>query len=187
VPAGEIRAETLQVLLDAQRLGMLGGRPVEQASDHAAAFAEALSGGLRPGGRLVDLGSGGGLPGLVLADLLADCWIVLVDRREKRTDFLRRAVRRLGHAHVEVRTVDVDAIARDVEAGRERPFDAVTARGFGPPAITLRLARRLISRDGVIVVSEPPTGNRWDPELLADLDLIADRMGPVAMFHVKPD
>jgi 16S rRNA (guanine527-N7)-methyltransferase len=187
VPTGEIRAETLEVLRDAQRLGMLGGRPVEQAADHAAAFAEALSAALPRGARLIDLGSGGGLPGLVLADLLADCSIVLVDRREKRTDFLRRAVRRLGHGHVEVRTADVDAIARDVEAGRQRPFDAVTARGFGPPAITLRLARRLISGDGVIAVSEPPTGDRWDPELLAELGVAGDRMGAVTMFHVKPD
>ena len=187
MPAGGIRAETLEVLLDAQRLGMLGGRPVEQAGQHAAAFAEALSAALPPGARLIDLGSGGGLPGLVLADLLEDCSIVLVDRREKRTDFLRRAVRRLGHAHVEVRTADVDAIAGDVETGRERPFDAVTARGFGPPANTLRLARRLISRDGVIVVSEPPTGDRWDPELLAELGVAGDRMGPVTMFHVKPE
>lgn len=187
MPAGELPPETLQVLLDAQQLGMLGGRPVEQAAEHAAAFAQALSGALRPGGRLIDLGSGGGVPGLVLADLLADCWIVLVDRREKRTDFLQRAVRRLGHAHVEVRTADVDVIARDVEAGDERPFDAVTARGFGPPAITLRLARRLISRDGVIVISEPPTGDRWDPELLAELGVAGDRMGPVRMFHVKPE
>jgi 16S rRNA (guanine527-N7)-methyltransferase len=187
VPAGGIRAETLEILLDAQRLGMLGGRPVEQAAEHAAAFAEALSATLTSGARMIDLGSGGGLPGLVLADLLEDCSIVLVDRREKRTDFLRRSVRRLGHAHVEVRTADVDAIARDVEAGRERPFDAATARGFGPPAITLRLARRLISRDGVIVVSEPPTGDRWDPELLRELGLEGDRMGAVTMFHVKPE
>ena len=54
------------------------------------------------GTRLVDLGSGGGLPGLVLADAYPERAITLVDRREKRTDFLRRAVRRLGWEHVTV-------------------------------------------------------------------------------------
>jgi hypothetical protein len=39
----------------------------------------------------------------------------------------------------------------------------------------------------VIAVSEPPTGDRWDPELLAELGVAGDRMGAVTMFHVKPD
>ena len=70
----------------------------------------------------------------MLADLLPRCSIVLVDRRQKRTDFLQRAVRRLGHR----RTCGCvkptwPALRSEVEAGIEPPFDAVTARGFGPP------------------------------------------------------
>ena len=172
------------MLRESQRLGFLGARPVEQAAEHAAAFATAL-GPLRDGARLIDLGSGGGLPGLVLADLFPRCSITLVDRRQKRTDFLARAVRRLGHEHVAVREVDAAVVARDVEAGAEPPFDAVTARGFGPPDVTLRLARRLVWEGAAIVISEPPTGERWDQDLLRGLGLDDERVGPVRVFHVK--
>ena len=180
-----MRAETIEALRESQRLGFLGARPVDQAADHAAAFAAAL-GDLRPGTRLIDLGSGGGLPGLVLAELLPQCSILLVDRRQKRTDFLQRAVRRLGFDHVSVREADATTIARDVGTGDEQPFDAVTARGFGPPEATLRLARQLVTDDGTIVISEPPTGERWDQPLLAELCLVSQRVGPVRVFHVKP-
>ena len=113
------------MLRESQRLGFLGARPVEQAAEHAAAFATAL-GPLADGARLIDLGSGGGLPGLVLADLLPRCSIVLVDRRQKRTDFLQRAIRRLGHEHVQVREADVFGVAQEAEVGTEPAFDAVT-------------------------------------------------------------
>jgi 16S rRNA (guanine527-N7)-methyltransferase len=179
-----VRAETIEVLRESQRLGFLGARPVEQAAEHAAAFATAL-GPLPDGARLIDLGSGGGLPGLVLADLFPRCSIALVDRRQKRTDFLERAVQRLGHDHVEVREADVTMIARNVEAGAEPAFDAVTARSFGPPETTLRLARRLIHAGGTIVISEPPAGERWDQGFLGELGLDDERVGPVRVFHVK--
>lgn len=179
-----MRPETLAVLRESQRLGLLGARPVEEAAEHAAAFAAGL-GELPAGTRLIDLGSGGGLPGLVLAELLPQCSILLVDRRQKRTDFLQRAVRRLGLEHVEVREADVSTIAQAVASGVEPPFGVVTARGFGPPERTLRLARRLIDDTGTIVISEPPSGERWDQGFLEALGLEGDRVGPVRVFHVK--
>ena len=84
-----------------------------------------------------------------------------------------------------VREADVGTIARDVVAGRQAPFDAVTARSFGPPERTLRLARQLVADGGRIVISEPPSGERWDPHLLGDLGLVSERIGPVRVFHVK--
>ena len=47
-------------------------------------------------GTVVDLGSGGGVPGLVIARARPDLRVVLVDRRSSRTDHLSRLVRRLG-------------------------------------------------------------------------------------------
>jgi 16S rRNA (guanine527-N7)-methyltransferase len=176
-----MRAETIETLREAQRFGFLGDRPIEQAAEHAMGFAAAL-GELPIGTRLIDLGSGGGLPGLVLADVYPRCSIVLVDRRQKRTDFLARAVSRLGHGHVEIRCTDAGQIATSVDGGDEPPYDAVTARGFGPPEATLRLARRLLSNSGSIVISEPPSGERWEPELLAELGLDSERFGPVRRF-----
>ncbi|MDJ0771618.1 MAG: class I SAM-dependent methyltransferase [Ilumatobacter sp.] len=174
--------DLLETLRDAQRFGFFGPGSIEDAAAHAAAFVEAIA-AVDDGSRIVDLGSGGGLPGLVVADARRGDAIVLIDRRQKRTDFLERAVRRLGFEHVDVWCADVDVLCDEVGAGRCRPFDVVTARGFGPPATTLRTALRLLAPSGRVVISEPPTGDRWSPELLAELGVESERHGPVAVFR----
>lgn len=150
--------ELLAALADAQRLGMLGDRPVSEVVVHAWAFVEALH--ERPG-PVLDLGSGGGVPGLVIADARPDVELTLLDRRAKRTDFLQRVVSRLGWTD-RVRVVTADAGRVEVPT----THDAVVARGFGPAVSTLRTARRFLAPGGLIVLSEPPGGDRW-----ADVDL----------------
>jgi len=172
----------LETLRDAQRFGFFGDRPIEEAAAHSMAFVEAI-GPLHTGARVVDLGSGGGLPGLVLAASYRDVAITLIDRRAKRTDFLRRAVKRLAFEHARVITDDVRRLVDAVAAGSSPPFDVVTARGFGPPDVTLQLAAGLIGPDGRIVISEPPTGDRWDSELLVALGLRRLPVGPVSVFR----
>lgn len=78
-----------------------------------------------PGDRhALDLGSGSGLPGLVLATALPMTSFVLVDSRRRAAGFLELAVERLGLENVEVRM----AAAGDVNMA----VDVVTARAFGP-------------------------------------------------------
>lgn len=173
--------DLLETLRQAQRFGFFGARPMEEAMEHSRSFVDALVRWGAPD-TLVDLGSGGGLPGLVLATALPDTRIVLTDRREKRTDFLARAVSRLGYPNVSVVPGDVEALCRQVESGLLAPYGAVTARGFGPPEVTLRFAQRLVIPGGVIVVSEPPNGDRWDPSVLDELGLIAHPAGQVRVF-----
>jgi 16S rRNA (guanine527-N7)-methyltransferase len=164
------------VLRRAQRLGVLGDRPVDEIVEHARAFGRALD---DVDGTVVDLGSGAGVPGLVLAVDRPDLHVVLVDRREKRTDLLRRAVGSLElEGRVSVRTADAERLAT-TESGT---FDAAVARGFGPPELTLRVATRLVRVGGAVVISEPPRGDRWDPELLAGLGVRRRRFGPVSRF-----
>jgi 16S rRNA (guanine527-N7)-methyltransferase len=156
----------LAALAESQRLGLLGERPVEDVVEHATAFVDALTG---VDGTVVDLGSGGGVPGLVIADARPDLHVVLLDRRASRTDHLRRLVGRLGFAgRVDVLTVDAAAAPHAIA-------DAVVARGFGPPASTLRAATPLLRPGGVVVVSEPPepAHDRWPPALLAGVGLVA--------------
>ena len=172
----------LETLRLAQRLGFFGAAPIEDAVTHAHSFVEAL-GDVAPGTRIADIGSGGGLPGLVLAWALPQASITLVDRRQKRTDFLERAVRRLGLGHVTVRCEDVEDVVRGVATGAIPPFEVVTARGFGPPDLTLTLAVGLLgARPGTIVVSEPPDRDRWDPVLLDRLGVSSSRIGAVRRF-----
>jgi 16S rRNA (guanine527-N7)-methyltransferase len=177
--------ELTETLRQAQRFGFFGAAPIEDAISHARQFVAAI-GEVRRGTTLLDLGSGGGLPGLVLAGALPQARMVLLDRRQKRTDFLERAVIRLGFEHVDVWCDDAQRIAESVRRRELEPFDLITARGFGPPESTLRLAVGCLGtpvpRTGSIVISEPPVGDRWPVELLDELDLRSERVGAVRRF-----
>jgi 16S rRNA (guanine527-N7)-methyltransferase len=174
--------DLIETLRQAQRFGFFGSGPIEQAVAHARAYVDAI-GPLPPASRLVDLGSGGGLPGLVLADAFGGVEMMLIDRRQKRTDFLAQAVTRLGFDHVTVRCSDVRALCRDVRSGSVASFQVVTARGFGPPVDTLRLAQQLITVDGRVIISEPPTGDRWPHEVLVELGVCIERRRVVSVFE----
>ena len=162
--------ELLGALAESQRLGMLGDRPVADVVEHAHAFVAALD---SVTGTVVDLGSGGGVPGLVIARARPDLRLVLVDRRASRTDHLRRLVGRLGvHARVEILAVDAAEVPKHLPS----PADAVVARGFGPPDATLRAAVPLLRPGGLIVVSEPPMTDRsarWPAPLLDAVGVVA--------------
>jgi 16S rRNA (guanine527-N7)-methyltransferase len=152
-----------EALGESQRLGFLGNRPIDEVVEHAKAFVVALAG---VSGTVLDLGSGGGVPGLVIAAERRDLDVTLLDRRAKRTDFLERVVRRLGWSD-RVRVVNADAERIGAEHLFE-PFDAVVARGFGPPALTLRVAVELTRPGGRVVISEPPDGDRWSADEVDD-------------------
>ncbi len=171
----------IETLRDAQRFGFFGRRPIDEAIAHAMAFVRAAA-PLAAGSRIVDLGSGGGLPGLVLAHEFPESSILLVDRRQKRTDFLQLAVLRLGWSHVTVRHDDVKSLVGEVRRAELERFDLVTARGFGPPDTTLRFAANLRADTGRIVISEPPSGDRWPQDLLDDLGLSRSVMDAMAVF-----
>lgn len=173
--------DLIETLRQAQRFGFFGARPIEDAIEHAEQYVHAL-GEMAPATRLVDLGSGGGLPGLVLAAAYPEIAITLLDRREKRTDFLRLAVHRLRWSHVDVISADAAVLIADVLAGAVPSFDVVTARGFGPPEFTLRSAVQLAHSGARFVISEPPTGDRWSKELLNELNVSRERHGAVSVF-----
>ncbi len=114
---------------------------------------------------MVDLGSGGGLPGLVVAMRCPWLQVTLVERRTRRADLLLRAVRSL------VLTERVTVVSDDVRVVAEaepNSFDVVTARSFAAPAITAQWAGALLLSGGVLIVSEPPTDevDRWLPTVL---------------------
>jgi 16S rRNA (guanine527-N7)-methyltransferase len=177
--------QLLDVLAGLRDHGALGEASLSAAVEHAEAFLPALPPGCR---RVLDLGSGGGLPALVLASRLDDVEFVLTDRRERRTDLLRVAVVSLGLAErVTVLTGDVVRLARTAELARS--FDAVTARAFGDPLWTLRCALPFLVDGGIVVVSEPPQedGSRWPTAAVSDLgyEVVADQVPRVKRFRLR--
>lgn len=151
-----------EALGSSQRLGFLGARPIDEVIAHARMYVRALL-EVPAGALVVDIGSGGGVPGLVIAHDRPDLRLWLVDRRRKRTDFLERLVRRYDWlSAVEVMSIDVAELIGQCDD----EVDVVVARGFGPPDETLMMSAKLVRVGGLIVISEPPDGDRWSPEVL---------------------
>ena len=154
------------VLEDARRLGLLGPDPVERHIAHALTWAASLE-----PQRFLDLGSGAGLPGLVLAHSWPGTFGTLLDSQLRRTAWLRTAIVRLNLTDritvVEGRAED---LGHDPEL-RER-FPLVVARAFGPPPTTAECAAAFVCPGGTVSVSEPPDApDRWPIEPLRGIGL----------------
>lgn len=182
----EGRADVLdEVLGRARELGFLGPGPVAEQRRHAEAFLTAIE--LAGVERAVDLGSGGGVPGLVLAVALPDVAWTLVDAMRRRTTFLEEAVERLGLGErVTVRNERGEATGRSaLRAG----LDLVVARGFGPPPVVIECGAPLLRVGGQLVVSEPPgsAGERWPGADVADLGMVVEAVvqGPPSFVRLR--
>ncbi|MEO5898912.1 MAG: RsmG family class I SAM-dependent methyltransferase [Ilumatobacteraceae bacterium] len=162
-------------LLDAlegiRQRGAIGETSLVAAVAHAEQFVGLIPSNIRD---LADLGSGGGLPGLVIAWRAPSLEVLLIERRATRADLLRRAVSALGMAaRVHVVTADVRTVAQ----ARGHVFDVVTARSFAAPAVTAAHAASLLRfPGGVALISEPPSPDaaRWPVDMLASHGLVDD-------------
>lgn len=155
----------LEQLERARSLGFLGPGPVSDHVLHAQGFLDALTG---VSGLVVDLGSGGGVPGLIVAGARPDLAVVLVDATAKRCRFLESAVTALG-----LDSTVVEGRAEVVGRGALRgAAAAVLARGFGAPAVTAECAAPLLQPGGLLIVSEPPAAEgRWPVDAVRELGL----------------
>lgn len=153
------------VLAEAQRVGLIGAGSLDDALAQAHRVAAALPTDAR---RIVDIGSGGGLPGLVVAADRPGAEVVLVDRRGRACDLLRRGVAALEWGdRVCVVHADVALLGRDPQW--RSAADAVTARGFGPPGLVAELGLPLVRPGGVLVVTAAGRGQAWSAPGLAEL------------------
>ena len=90
---------------------------------------------------LLDVGSGGGMPGIPLAIACPDIKITLSDSNSKKTAFLRQAVLELGLSNTEVVTSRVENV-------NNRAFDIITSRAFAELADFVRVTHHLLAENG---------------------------------------
>jgi 16S rRNA G527 N7-methylase RsmG len=116
---------------------------------------------------LLDVGSGNGSPGLVLAALRPDLPATLLEPRRKRWGFLREAARAVGRPDVDVRRSRHDA------------YD-------GPPARTLSV-RALAVPPGELAPLVAPGGRLlvWGPEPRGDEEFFAPEASPGPGIHAR--
>ncbi len=169
------RAPALWDALERSRsLGALSERPLVVQILHAWSFGDAASvEGPATAGPVLDLGSGGGLPGLVLAHRWPGRPMVLLDAARRRCELLEDAVAACGlDGAVRVVCERAEVAGREPELrGR---FGLVVARSFGPPPVVAECAAPFLQVGGVLVVSDPPDGgaDRWPSDGLADVGLV---------------
>jgi 16S rRNA (guanine527-N7)-methyltransferase len=97
-----------------------------------------------PIGSVLDVGTGGGFPGIPLAITQPQREFVLLDRGQKKTSFLRQAVIELGLSNVKIITSRIEAYETD------RPFDVIVSRAFSDLRPFVEAAERLLSPTGVL-------------------------------------
>lgn len=155
----EALQELERLLAEARSLGFVAGGPIADHLTHAGGFV--TTGGGPPDGRALDLGSGAGLPGLLMALAWPDSRWVLLDAHERRAQFLRGAVGRLGvEQRVTIVVGRAELLARDKDL--RSSFALVVSRGFGAPGVTAECAAGFLRVGARLVVSEPPTpSDRW--------------------------
>ena len=119
-------------------------------------------------GRLLDVGSGGGLPGVVIAALLPGWDVTCVDAVGKKAAFVRQVAGDLG-------LKNLHAAHSRVEALKATPFDVITSRAFATLADFVSHSRALLAPGGVWLAMK---GQRPDSEITA-------LPSTVYVFHVE--
>jgi 16S rRNA (guanine527-N7)-methyltransferase len=107
-------------------------------------------------GNLLDVGSGGGLPGIPLAIARPDLSVSMVDTVQKKTTFLQQAVIELGLKNVTVNHARVEKI--------QGQYAQISSRAFAEIGLFISLTRHLLAPDGRWLAMK---GLRPDDELQA--------------------
>ena len=124
-------------------LSLIGpGTAAEVVARHFGESLAALPYLAAPAGRLLDVGSGAGFPGLVLAAARPAWEVTLVEARERKWAFLQAAARRAG---LSSRCLNA-RVGASLPAGVPAAVDAVSSRALKlPPATLQALAERIVS------------------------------------------
>ena len=173
MPLAELYAELLAT--EGVIRGLIGPREAPRLWERHLLNSAVLGEAVPEGSSVVDLGTGAGLPGLVLAIARPDLEVTLVEPLLRRTTFLLEVVSELGLGEVTV------VRGRAEELHGERRFDVVTSRAVAPLGRLLDWSMPLVEGSGALVAmkgrsvgdeiaSSQSTLRRWTcavPEVLS--------------------
>ena len=138
---------------------------------------------------IFDVGSGNGFPGIVLAILHPETKVILVEADQRKSDFLKAAIEKLGLPNIQVQKQTVEKMpAHSVEVA--------IARGFASIGKSILVTRKLVKKGGVFYhlkgeewareITQIPIQlcSIWQPSLVADYKL---PIGEVKFSLVKTD
>jgi len=108
----------------------------------------------KPGMKIADIGTGGGLPGIPLAILFPSAKFTLVDSTQKKVEALAEFVSQLGLKNVDCLATRVETLAH-MEGHREE-YDLVLARALAPLRTLIELAVPLIHPYGNVIAYKGP-------------------------------
>lgn len=174
------RTRLTAVLDQARERGWVGPQAIDRQIDHSLAFATVAA---AVSTKAVDLGSGGGLPALILAAAWPRSNWTLVEFSLPRAAFLELHCARLGWSE---RVAVVHASAESLSQDKQHlaQADLVTARSFGPPSSVIQAAAPLLRLGGELIVSAAPNATPWPSDMLAQQGMAPDRLTPSSpKFH----
>lgn len=108
------------------------------------------------GNRVVDIGSGGGVPGVVMAILRPDLRVTMLEADKRKSGFLMHVAGLLRLSGVEVEAIRAEDAGR--RAGARETFDLATSRATAPPDVLCELALPLLQIGGSLcaLVADAP-------------------------------
>lgn len=122
---------------------------------------------------VADLGSGAGIPGIMLAIVRPEVTFELIESRQKRVSFLSSVVRELELSNVRVTGERAEALV----PSRSDAFDAIVMRCAGDLGDLVDIATSMLRAGGVLIVSGKP-GDKGD--------VVVERSGKRRTFRVIP-
>ena len=144
-----------------------GERISRHLLDSAAALCVHI---FQPVERVLDLGSGGGLPGISLAITCPQSRFTLMDSIEKKTDFLREIAGALSLSNTEVWTCRAEEAGRD--PGKRETMDTVTVRAMAPLRVLCEYAFPLLKAGGTLIAYKGPKAEAELAEARTAIDLL---------------
>jgi len=102
-----------------------------------------------PDASLLDIGSGGGFPGIPLKIMIPSLSVILIDASRKKVSFLKHVIRMLGLNNIEAAHVRAEDLSRDSISNKT--YDVIISRALSSMVNFVQMSLPLLSKDGFII------------------------------------